>query len=430
MKNFFKKLVTNILRAESRMVLKKYKPKIVAITGSVGKTSTKDAIFAALSGFSYVRKSEKSYNKEIGLALTVLGIPNACNNLFLWFLNILKGLWLFIYPHRYPEWLVLEVGVGKPGDMARTALWLETDAVVMTSIGDLPSHVEFFESRKHLVEEKTLLLKTLKKDGILFLNADDETVLELKEKTKNRTLSYGFGEKADVRGSGENILYSKENVPAGILFRVDEEGKSLPITIEGVFGRNHVYASLAALAFCSGFKLNMVEAIDRLKNHSVPPGRMRLLLGIKETLIIDDTYNSSPLACEAALKTLAEIKNSGRKIAVLGDMLELGKHTEEAHLNIGVLAKECAQILVTVGGRAEKIKEGALQAGMAEENIREFSNSTEAGKFLKDFAEPGDFILVKGSQAMRMERAVFEILKDKANAKDLLVRQDDEWLKR
>ena len=121
MKTIFKKIIAYILRIESRLVIYKYKPKILAITGSVGKTSTKDAVYAILSKVSYVRKSEKSYNSEIGLPLTILGVANGWNNPLVWLRNIVKGFWLFLIPHKYPEWLVLEVGVGKPDDMRHTA---------------------------------------------------------------------------------------------------------------------------------------------------------------------------------------------------------------------------------------------------------------------------------------------------------------------
>ena len=121
MKTAFKKIVIYILQIESQLVLWKYKPKVVVITGSVGKTSTKDAVYAVISKVSYVRKSAKSYNSEIGLPLTILGCPNGWNNPIIWLKNILKGLWLFLAPHKYPKWLVLEVGVGKPGDMRHTA---------------------------------------------------------------------------------------------------------------------------------------------------------------------------------------------------------------------------------------------------------------------------------------------------------------------
>ena len=161
MKTLFRKIVAYILRLECELVLAKYKPKIVAITGSVGKTSTKDAVYAVVSGVSYVRKSEKSYNSQIGLPLTILGCPNGWNNPLVWISNIFKGLWLFLWPHKYPKWLVLEVGVGKPGDMKATALWLKTDVVIITTIGSTPAHIEFFDSRKHLIEEKSTLIKTI-----------------------------------------------------------------------------------------------------------------------------------------------------------------------------------------------------------------------------------------------------------------------------
>jgi len=428
MKTTFKKIIVYILKLESWLVLKKYKPKVIAITGSVGKTSTKDAVYGVISKISHVRKSEKSYNSEIGLPLTILGVPNGWNNPYIWFKNILIGLWLIIWPHKYPEWLVLEVGIGKPGDMRQTASWLKTDAVVITAIGETPVHIEFFDSRDHLVKEKAGLIKTLKKYGLLVLNADDKTVLGLKTKTKNRIITYGFNEEADIRGSEENILYADSGEPKGIIFRIDEKGNSLPVIIEGVFGRNHVYASLASLALSFGLKFNMLDATNALKNYDVPPGRMRLLSGINESLIIDDTYNSSPFACESALKTLTEVKGKFRKIAVLGDMLELGRHTKEAHNNIGKIAKENADILVVVGPRAEDIKNGAIENKMKEKNIFQFNNSREAGEFLKTFVKKSDLILIKGSQGMRMERAVETILEDQENKSKLLVRQDPEWL--
>src|SRR3989339_898057 len=158
MRTIFRKTLIHILRIESRLVISKYKPKIIAITGSVGKTSTKDAVYAVLSGITYVRKSEKSYNSEIGLPLTILGVPNGWNNPLIWLKNILKGLWLLLMYHKYPKWLVLEVGVSHPDDMHCTASWLKTDVVIITAIGETPAHIEFFNSRKHLIEEKSKLI--------------------------------------------------------------------------------------------------------------------------------------------------------------------------------------------------------------------------------------------------------------------------------
>ena len=440
MRTIFREILIKVLQAESKLVLLKYKPKIITITGSVGKTSTKDAIYAMLSEVAYVRKSDKSYNSELGLPLTILGVPNGWNNFSVWMENIAKGLWLILAPHKYPTWLVLEVGVGKPGDMRRTASWLRTDAVVLTTITDPPAHIEFFDSRKHLVEEKSGLIKTLKKDGVLILNRDNETVMSMGVKTKNRIVTYGFNSEADVVGSADSISY-EAGKPHGLVFRVDVEGKSLPVVIDGVFGKNHISAAMATLALAHGLKLNILDAINSLKSYDFPPGRMRLLAGINDTLIIDDSYNSSPFACESALQTLGEVEllkdadgKIGRKIAVLGDMLELGKHTVEAHKKIGKIVRQVADVLIVVGPRAEAIKDGALEDdAVALEpdktlEIFEFLDSQSAGDFVKTFIKSGDVVLVKGSQGVRMERVVGEILLDQKNKADLIVRQDKEWL--
>ena len=430
MKEIFKKIIYWILRIEAQLVLYKYKPRVIAITGSVGKTSTKDAVYAVLASLSHVRKSEKSFNSEIGLPLSVLGIPNGWSNPMVWTINIFRGFWLFIWPHKYPKWLVLEAGVGKPGDMEKTALWLKTDAVIITAISETPVHIEFFDSREHLIEEKAALIKTLKPEGLLVLNRDDEAVRQMKAKTKCRTITFGFSEGSDILGSRDNISYNEKNEPEGVIFRVDAEGRSLPVVIDGVFGSNHIYASLAALAFASGLKLNILSAADSLRNYDVPPGRMRLLKGIKKSLIIDDTYNSSPVACESALRTLGAMKciiEGCRKIAVLGDMLELGKHTIDAHKNIGRIARENTEALVVVGPRAKNIREGALDAGMAEDKIFEFADSRETGKFLETYVQKNDIVLIKGSQGMRMERAVESIMLERDSKEKLLVRQDREW---
>src|SRR3989338_7388742 len=145
MRRTFRKILFYIMRIESRLVLWKYHPKVITITGTVGKTSTKDAVYAVISKVAHVRKSEKSYNSEIGLPLTVLGCPNGWNDLGVWLRNILKGLWLILAPHKYPNWLILEVGVGKPDDMWETASWLKADVVIITAIGETPPHIEFFE---------------------------------------------------------------------------------------------------------------------------------------------------------------------------------------------------------------------------------------------------------------------------------------------
>jgi UDP-N-acetylmuramoyl-tripeptide--D-alanyl-D-alanine ligase len=157
---------------------------------------------------------------------------------------------------------------------------------------------------------------------------------------------------------------------------------------------------------------------------------MHLLPGIKGTTIIDDTYNSSPVAAMAAVRALQNIETSGKRIAVLGDMLELGKFSMDEHKKLGAFAGSFADIILAVGPRAKYIVEGAIEGDMNEKNIIEFDNAQPAGKYLESVLNPGDIVLIKGSQGMRMERAVEEIMAHPENAAELLVRQDEEWKKR
>src|SRR3989338_1373484 len=430
-KNLVKKIIVFLLEWEARLVLARFRPKIVAVTGTVGKTSTKDAVFAVLSHSFFVRKSQKSYNSEIGLPLTILGCDNAWNNPILWLRNLFDGLFFLVFGAPFPVWLVLEVGVGHPGDMRQLIRWLKVDVAIFTRFGDLPVHVEFFKSINDLIEEKSFLLKALKKDGLLVLNADDAKVLELRKNVNQRAITFGFSAEADVIVSQSNVLYRKDEViPEGINFRIDCNGKRLQVNMEDIFGQNHVYAGLAALAFAYGQKINLLSAVEALRRYDTPPGRMRLIEGLKGSWIIDDTYNSSPTALDASLETLREIKCSGRKLAVLGDMLELGKHTVEAHRAAGRKAAGIVDTLVVVGKRAHGFIDGALAINFDFGKIKEFEDARLAGKFIEGMLEKGDLVLIKGSQSMRMERAVEEIMARPEDKEKLLVRQEQEWLKR
>lgn len=423
-----------ILIWEARLILKKYQPRIIGITGNVGKTSTKDAIYSVLQSHYRVRRSEKSYNSEIGLPLTIMGCHNAWYNPIAWIKNIAEGLSLILFRSNYPEWLVLEVGADRPGDIARVAKWLKLDVVVITRVPAVPVHVEFFSSAKALVAEKLSLLKALKKDGVAVLNYDDEQIMASTENLKSRLLTYGLKDGALVRASNAHLYYQEQgnkwHWPEGITFKVDYEGNNVPIHLLGVLGLHQVYAVLAAIAVALTQKINLVEIAESLTKLELPPGRMRLLLGLKETLIIDDSYNSSPAALEAALETLGEITTTGRRIAVLGDMMELGVHTIDAHKEAGVQVAHHAHELVTIGLRSKFIADEAAKKKMGKRKLHHFDEAREAGVFLQNYLESGDVILVKGSQSMRMERVVEEIMAYPDDKATLLVRQEEEWLKK
>jgi len=417
-KSILKNIIAIFLKIEAKLILKKYKPKIVAITGTVGKTSTKDAIALILAIKFNVRKSEKSYNSELGVPLTIIGAKSAWNNVFEWFLVFLKGLKALIKKEEYPEWLVLEMGVGKPKDMERLVSWIFPNIAVFTALAEIPVHVEKFPSAEDLIKEKIKLAGALKKDGCLILNGDDKIILNLKE---SKTITYGFTEGLDLIASNYNIS------PDGINFKIDYKGNIIPVRIPNVFGKQYVYTALAALAVGISLELNLVETVEAISRFKPPAGRLNLLEGIKNSFILDDTYNSSPIAVLAALEVLKTLP-AERKIAVLGDMLELGKFTIEEHKKLGRLVKEFKiDLLFTVGPRAKFIADEARCVGFDPQNIFEFSNSEEAKIPLQEKIKQKDLILVKGSQVMRMEKIIEEIMAHPELKPELLARQEKEW---
>jgi UDP-N-acetylmuramoyl-tripeptide--D-alanyl-D-alanine ligase len=246
----------------------------------------------------------------------------------------------------------------------------------------------------------------------------------LKDATKARVISYGFSEGADLRASNYHIL----ETGGGITFKVDYENKSsIPVRLFQVFGKHNVYPALAALAVGHAAGLNFVEMGDSLHDYKSPAGRLRLLKGVKESSVLDDSYNASPIATRAALEVLAELQ-AKRKIVVLGDMLELGKYALEAHKSIAEFVMEAgAEMVFTVGPRSKFLATELRELGFDEDNIFEFSTSDEAAPAVKDKVKEGDLILVKGSQSMRMEKVVEEIMAQPEKKAELLVRQEKEW---
>ncbi|MDQ5927619.1 MAG: hypothetical protein QG633_57 [Patescibacteria group bacterium] len=428
MKSLLKKIITKIISWEASLLLRRHQPVVVGVTGSVGKTSTKEVVAAVLSKKYDVRKSAKSFNSELGVPLTILGEDNAWGSLSGWSAIIWRGLWKALFSRTYPQALVLEMGVDQPGDMGRLVRWIRLDVAVVTHIGTTPVHAGAFSSAKAVAEEKMKILSAVHPDGAVVLTHDDPTVIEYKEDIKQRVFTFGMDEGATVKGGYYNITYDTYGAPLGIAAKILIGSNAFPFSQNGVIGRQFVYPALAATAVGMAFDMNMVDILSALEALKPVSGRMRLLKGTNETLIIDDTYNASPIACHEALAALGDLRVRGKKLAILGDMKELGELSKSAHRTVG---KECAtvlDILVTVGSEAREIALGAQEAGMM--NVRQFDAGTdEALAWAKKELASGDVLLVKGSQSMRLEKVVKGLLGDQRDVKHL-VRQDAEWSKR
>ncbi|HEY4524033.1 MAG TPA: UDP-N-acetylmuramoyl-tripeptide--D-alanyl-D-alanine ligase [Candidatus Paceibacterota bacterium] len=429
------KTLQYILRLLAVFIIWRHRPGIIGITGSVGKTSTKQATAAVLAVDRKIRYAPSSHNNEIGFPLAVIGewskkdlklVSNTeppgikkILKFFFWLKVFTTGIFaLFGSKSKYPELLILEYGIQEPGDMKKLLNIAKPNIGIITAIGEIPVHVEFFTGVDALAREKSRLVEFLPAAGFAVLNYDDDTVMRMKDRTRARTISYGFGEGADVRITNfENR--SEGSRPAGIAFKLEYAGSFVPVRLDEVFGKAQAYAAAAAAAAGLIFGINLIKIAESLKKYRPIEGRMTLIEGIKETLIIDDSYNAAPLSMHAALDTLRLLK-AKRKVAVLGDMLEIGKFTLEAHEEMGRIAAKTVNVLVTVGGRAKFIAETARKSGMQKRNIFSFETAEEAKMPVQDLLKKGDLVLVKASHAMGFQDIVEEIRlpKEMAHAKN------------
>ncbi|MBI5134129.1 MAG: UDP-N-acetylmuramoyl-tripeptide--D-alanyl-D-alanine ligase [Candidatus Taylorbacteria bacterium] len=431
MKSLLKKIIVAVLTWEAKAALRRHDPGIIAITGNVGKTSTKDAVYAVVSASFKARKSQKSMNSEIGLPLAILGLENGWSSASLWAANIVKGFKAAFLSKSFPELLVLEVGADRPGDIESVSKWLRPDIVVLTRMSLVPVHVENFPDSKAVLREKMFLAHALRPEGTLVVNADDLLFEQAVKDISATKVFYGSSKGAMPRIVESSIAYDKgvRGLPVGQRAVIDLGGREAQIELRGVLGDHLVYPLAAACAVARVLHIEGVvpSAFDGFES---PKGRMRMLDGTSGSIVLDDTYNSSPLACAEAIKALSSLSIRGRKIAALGDMKELGENAESAHREIGRLVGESLHMLFAVGEMSRYIAAGASEAGMPKDMIRLFDSSEEAAKTVADLARAGDAILVKGSQSMRMEKVSKALLADPSKASELLVRQEDEWAKR
>lgn len=422
----------------TKKILLKYQPEIIAITGSVGKTSTKDAIRTVLeAGGFQVRASQKNYNTELGVPFTVIGKAAQGMNLKQWVEVEFEAYRLLCRRDpNYPKILVLEMGADHPGDIQYLVNLAPAHIGIVTAVGDdVPVHIEFFRNKEQLMREKRKMVEHLKKQDVAILNRDDAVVWNMREQAQGRVVSVGLHAEADIRAlevqPSTRPTPDQNTLVTGLSFKLKAQGSLVPVLLPHVLGLPQVKASLFAVAVGLEHQMNLIDIAQALRDFRPPPGRTNLVPGIKRTTIIDDSYNSSPQACKSALELLAQAKRGGRTVAVLGNMAELGKFTQAAHEEVGRLVKQLkVDLLVTVGEKAEFIARAAIVAGMDERAVTSFSTPEEAGKFIQSEIQEGDLVLVKGSQSARMEKVVKEIMAEPARASQLLVRQDQSWLGR
>jgi len=364
------------LQELARAVRRAWGRRIAAVTGSVGKTTTKEILAALLGAKLRVLKSEGNLNNEYGLPLTLLRLD----------------------PEH--DAAVVELGMSHRGELRRLAQIAEPEIGVVTRVA--PVHLEFFASVDEIALAKRELIEGLAgPETVAVLNADDPRVARFAEVARGRVLTFGCGPRAQFRA--EKI---QDRGAAGSEFELIGPGERARLTL-ALPGRHSVENALAALAAASVWGIGAADAAEVLRNIKVGEMRGRLLQFAAGFAVINDSYNSNPVALAAMVELLAKTPNYRRRILAAGEMLELGPDSPNLHREAGrSAASRPIDSIVAVQGNAVEIANGAKQAGMPSSHAHFFADSSAAAAFLEDFVRPGDLLLVKGSRGVKMERVV------------------------
>lgn len=416
MKNFFKNILIKILGNQVKRLRKKHNFKIIGVAGSIGKTSTKLAIAKVLASKKRVRFQEGNYNDIVSVPFVLFGqnMPPLFN-IFSWIVVLCKNEYQ-IYSKFPFDVVVLELGTDGPNQIEQFRKYLYLDIAVVTAI--TPEHMEFFENINEVAEEEFSISFW---SDIIFVNKD--LCKTLPQNIDHKKIVF-YGRDFGCNYKIENIL--KEN--SGISFDLYENDKKIDHIVYNAVSEVQLYSVCVSYAIAKKFGLNSEEIKNSLKELKSFSGRMQKLKGIKNSLIIDDSYNSSPDAVKIALDTLYQY-DSNQKIAILGMMNELGHFSVDEHIKMG---KYCnpnfIDILVTVGKDANE-----YTAKIAKENgcfVYKAKDAVDAGNFVAKNIKEGAVVLVKGSQnGVFVEESIKEILADK-NDISKLVRQEEYWLKK
>jgi UDP-N-acetylmuramoyl-tripeptide--D-alanyl-D-alanine ligase len=364
------------LQELARAVRRAWGRRIAAVTGSVGKTTTKEILAALLGAEFRVLKSEGNLNNEYGLPLTLLRLEPE------------------------DEAAVVELGMSHRGELRRLAGIAEPEVGVVTRVA--PVHLEFFASIDEIALAKRELIEGLAgPDSVAVLNADDPRVVRFAEVARGRVLTFGCGATAQFRA--EKI---QDHGAAGSEFDFFAPGERARLAL-ALPGRHSIENALAALAAASVWGIGAAEAAEVLRDIQVGEMRGRLLQFAAGFALINDSYNSNPVALAAMVDLLAKTGNYRRRILAAGEMLELGPDSAHLHREAGrYAASQQLGCIVAVQGNAAQIADGALEAGMSASQVHFFADSSAAAVFLVDFLQPGDLLLVKGSRGVKMERIV------------------------
>ena len=339
----------------------------IAVTGSNGKTTTKDMVYHVLRNFKSVSRSRKSFNNFIGVPLTIFETETA------------------------HDFCIVEMGTNAPGEIKRLSEIIFPDFAILTNISN--AHLEGLENIEGVASAKSEFIENMAEDGTLITNADDDWCNQIADRFNGKVISFGFNQSADIKAS--NV---KRN-DSGFVFTVND---SLTVNLP-VFGKHNIYNALAVIAMCDTVGVGIEVICDKFIDFKLPPMRMEKQIcgGI---VVVNDGYNSNPSSMSSALDEFSQLITSGRKVLICGDMLELGNYAERLHKEVGAkVADANIDVLWTVGPLSRFVAEEAIANGMPRENILSCETSEEMCSFVASQLKKDDTVLIKGSRRVKLE---------------------------
>jgi UDP-N-acetylmuramoyl-tripeptide--D-alanyl-D-alanine ligase len=345
----------------------------IAVTGSNGKTTTKDMAYHVLRNFKSVSRSRKSFNNFIGVPLTIFETETA------------------------HDFCIVEMGTNAPGEIKRLSEIIFPDFAILTNISN--AHLEGLENIEGVASAKSEFIENMAEDGTLITNADDDWCNQIADRFNGKVISFGFNQSADIKAS--NV---KRN-DSGFVFTVND---SLTVNLP-VFGKHNIYNALAVIAMCDTVGVGIEVICDKFMDFKLPPMRMEKQIcgGI---VVVNDGYNSNPSSMSSALDEFSQLITSGRKVLICGDMLELGNYAERLHKEVGAkVADANIDVLWAVGPLSRFVAEEAIANGMPRENILSCETSEEMCSFVASQLKKDDTVLIKGSRRMKLECVLRQI---------------------
>lgn len=417
--SMLKQLIQWRLEQLTKRYLETHKPKLIVVTGSVGKTSTKLAIATVLAERYKIRVHEGNHNTHLSVPLAIMGIeyPENIRSIAAWRL-VFQAIRLRIEGPSEAEVIVQELGTDTPGDIRRFGRYLRPDVAVVTAVS--PEHMEFFDDLDAVAREE---LAVAKYSALTIVNREDINGQFAKYAETQNITTYGLAEPAEYRI--ELDAASPLDGKMGQFVAPDSE--PLPVILQ-LIGTHNAKAAAAAGAVASRLGLTSQQIAVGIAKIAPVAGRMQLLRGVNESTVIDDTYNASPLAVKAAMDTLYAVE-APQRIALLGSMNELGKYSQQSHAEIGGYCDpQKLDWVVTIGRDArEYLAPAAREQGC---QVMSFESPYQAGGFVHGVIKPGAVVLVKGSQNRVFAEEAVKVLLHSAEDENKLVRQSDAWMKR